>query len=102
VLLTVAVVGVAIGLDSRRHEPAADTEAAPHQATGVIRSFGADRSYVNIAHDPIEGFMQAMTMAFEFRNSAQSTGLEVGDHVQFTFVSDRQGRLVIASISKGR
>ncbi|WP_394837916.1 copper-binding protein [Pendulispora rubella] len=101
ILLTAAVVGVVVWLDARRQPmPAAENEASKHEASGVIRSFGSGRSYVNIAHDPIEGFMAAMTMAFEFQSSEQSSGLDVGDRVTFSFSADRQGRLVIDSIAK--
>ncbi|HWL86020.1 MAG TPA: copper-binding protein [Polyangiaceae bacterium] len=99
-LITATIAGTLTWRDA--HPRAADTEAARHEGTGTIRSFGPDRSYVNIAHDAIPGFMDAMTMAFEFQGEAQSSGLEVSDRIEFTFTADRQGRLVIASISKRR
>jgi len=101
VLLTAAVVGVVLWLDARQKPlPVTEAEASRHEASGVIRSFGAGRSYVNIAHDPIDGFMAAMTMAFEFQTPEQSSGLDVGDRVKFSFSADRQGRLVIDTITK--
>ncbi|WP_394821577.1 copper-binding protein [Pendulispora albinea] len=99
-LLTGIIVGTVLWLDARPREPAVPSEADRHEATGVIRSFGPDKSYINVAHDRIEGYMEAMTMSFAFRDRAQAAGLEIGDRVRFTFEADRQGRLLIASITK--
>jgi Cu/Ag efflux protein CusF len=78
--------------------------AAPlieRSATGVIRTIGANRAYASIAHDRIEGYMEPMTMAFEFRSPAQSEGLSRGDRVRFSFVADEErGRMTITTIAR--
>ena len=100
-VITGGIVGVVMFMDRQPHQAAA-AEVERHEASGIIRGFGPNRSYVSVAHDEIPGFMAAMTMPFEFRDPSQSAGLEVGNHVHFTFTADKQGRLVIVSIAKDR
>ncbi|WP_394837917.1 copper-binding protein [Pendulispora rubella] len=71
-----------------------------HTARGVVRSFGPERKFVNIAHEKIEGYMMAMTMSFEPRGSGQLEGLAVGDNVAFTFTATEDGRRLIDAITK--
>ena len=71
-----------------------------HTARGVVRSFGPERKFVNVAHEKIEGYMMAMTMSFEPRTASQLEGLAVGDTVAFTFTATEDGRRLIDSIAK--
>jgi Cu(I)/Ag(I) efflux system periplasmic protein CusF len=71
-----------------------------YRATGVIRSFGPDRTYVNIAHDEIPGYMSAMTMSFWPERKPQLDGLVVGDHVAFEFTEAEDARRILATIAK--
>jgi len=48
----------------------------------VIRIEAARRSVV-IAHEPIPGFMEAMTMPFEVRDSSILDGIQKDEEVQF-------------------
>jgi Cu/Ag efflux protein CusF len=41
-----------------------------YSTRGVVKSFGPDRKFVNIAHEKIAGYMEAMTMSFEPRTAA--------------------------------
>ncbi|HEY0947506.1 MAG TPA: SCO family protein [Opitutaceae bacterium] len=54
------------------------------EVTGVIRSRLEDGRLV-IAHDKIEGFMPAMTMAFAVAHAADTAALVPGDRVRFRF-----------------
>ncbi len=83
-------------------EAAADPFAGQktRQATGSIVSFSEDRRVVKIAHDDIEGFMDAMTMPFEFEREELAEGLKVGDTLSFTFAMNRAGTLVIRSVKR--
>ena len=74
--------------------------SAPYSTRGVGRSFGDGRKYVNIAHDKIPGYMEAMTMSFEPRTPEQLAGLDAGDRVSFTFTSTEDGRRVLSAIEK--
>ena len=65
-----------------------------------MRSFGPDKKYVNIAHDDIKGYMNAMTMSFEPRSASQIAGLAAGDKVRFTFTASDDGRRLIDAIAK--
>ncbi len=62
--------------------------AATHEARGVVRSFGKERRYVNIAHDEIPGYMNAMTMAFTPREPSQLDGIEADDVVVVRFTDE--------------
>jgi Cu/Ag efflux protein CusF len=75
-------------------------EAQTFAARGVIVSISADRKVVNIAHEKIEGYMNAMTMTFEPRSVAQLDGLKAGDTVSFSFTDTGGGRRLLNAISR--
>lgn len=84
------------------HPPTGETAAADaksYATKGVIKSFGADRKTVNIAHENIPGYMSAMTMTFDAGGPAQLEGLAEGDKVDFTF-SPAGGKHVLSAIKK--
>jgi Cu/Ag efflux protein CusF len=74
--------------------------AKAYRATGVIRSFGRDRAWLNIAHDAIPGYMGAMTMSFWPERKDQLDGLMVGDVVEFEFTETEDARRLLSSIHK--
>ena len=88
-----------------------DGEAAPSTGTaagaatksydtkGVVKSFGPDKKFANIAHENIPGYMAAMTMSFEAGAPGQLDGLAVGDKVALTFSAEGSKHL-IKSIKK--
>jgi Cu(I)/Ag(I) efflux system protein CusF len=79
----------------------APAQAAEHwDARGVIERFGPERKSVSIAHEAIPGYMGAMTMSFEPRDSDQLARFAIGDRVSFTFTDTDDGRRVIESIAK--
>ena len=67
---------------------------------GVVKSFGPEKKYVNIAHEDIAGYMNAMTMSFEPRLPSQIAGLAAGDKVRFTFTTTDEGRRMIDVLEK--
>ncbi len=71
-----------------------------YNARGVIKSFGPERRYVNIAHEKIEGYMAAMTMSFEPRSSEQLLALHEGDTVTFSFTVTEDGKRYLNAIRK--
>lgn len=79
---------------------AREGDTKTYRAIGVIRSFGPDRAYVNIAHDEIPGYMGAMTMSFWPQRAGQLDGLSVGDRVAFEFTETEDARRLIANIQK--
>lgn len=99
VVATVMVGGV-LWFANGQHEQQSNAVTRSFQASGVIKSFGPAKSYVNIAHGPIEGYMDAMTMAFAFKPPVQPDGLNVGDNVRFTFTDNGSGTLVLTQISR--
>ena len=78
---------------------AAGAAKKSYDTKGVIKSFGPDKKFANIAHENIPGYMSAMTMSFEAASATQLEGLAVGDKVAVTFSADG-GKHVIKSIKK--
>lgn len=78
---------------------AASEKGATYSAKGVIKSFGPENKFANIAHEEIPGYMAAMTMSFEPASPAQFDGLAAGDKVAFTF-KDEGGKRTITEIKK--
>lgn len=76
--------------------------AGSYDAKGVIKSFGPDRAFVNIAHDDIPGYMTAMTMDFEPRNKEQLKDLTVNDRVDFHFTETTDGKRLLDSIKPSK
>lgn len=102
-IASLLVGGLAVGAIVWSASPGAKgaaTAAKTYAATGRVAGFGPERSYASIAHDAIPGFMEPMTMAFEFAEPDVAQGIEEGDRVRFAFSADAQGRLVIVSMAK--
>jgi len=74
--------------------------AETFSAKGVVKSFGPNRAYVNIAHEDIPGYMRAMTMSFEPKDAAQLKDLAPGDAVTFEFTDLGEGKRLITRIAK--
>lgn len=94
----VTVSGIATGDDASAVVPTSG--AARYTTRGVVKSFGPERKYVNIAHDDIDGYMMAMTMSFEPRTASQIARLAPGDKVRFTFTASDDGSRRIDAIAK--
>lgn len=75
------------------------TEVKSWDAQGEIKSIADDKSSAKIAHEEIEGFMEAMTMQFKFDKPTMADSLKPGDKVSFTFVGGPAGQLIIKSIT---
>lgn len=98
-VLLIAVPFVAVGF---RVAPwvARAYAAEVHSTRGVVKSFGPDRKFVNIAHEKIDGYMMAMTMSFEPRTATQLDGIQVGDTLVFSFTETEDGRRLLNSVKK--
>lgn len=71
------------------------TDAASH---GVIRKI--DGNKLTLKHGPLANLgMPAMTMTFEVATPAELNGLQVGDKVRFTALSE-QGKLIAKAVTK--
>jgi protein SCO1/2 len=68
----------------------AAAEAGPslraYKVRGVVKELETDGKTVRIRHDEIPGYMPAMTMPFEARNTNELAGLKPGDWVSFRMV----------------
>ncbi len=68
-------------------EPAVDT-VETHQVLGVVKTITPSQTFVNIDHEAIPGFMDAMSMFFSVRDSSVLEGISVSDSVRFTLEID--------------
>ncbi|MGA7122770.1 MAG: copper-binding protein [Polyangiaceae bacterium] len=71
-----------------------------YHAAGVIKSFGPGRAFVNIAHDDIPGYMNAMTMSFEAQRPGDLDGFSERDRIEFEFQETEDARRVLTRIAK--
>ncbi len=92
-----AALGLFVGLGavSCSREPAAQTGAtnAPasgsstnpriYQVKGVIEELRHEKKKALIAHEEIPGYMEAMTMLLDVRDTNEFTGLQAGDKITF-------------------
>ncbi|HYE30307.1 MAG TPA: SCO family protein [Methylomirabilota bacterium] len=62
-----------------------DTNTQVYQVRGIIQRFDDDESVV-IKHEEIPGYMQAMTMPFDVKDTNELAGLQPGDVVRFNLV----------------
>jgi Cu/Ag efflux protein CusF len=74
--------------------------ASTYETRGQVKSFGPNKQFVNIAHEKIEGYMNAMTMSFEPRSAEQLADLQAGDRVRLSFTETDDGRRLINRIQK--
>lgn len=89
-LLALAACGQAPEPEAQTPDPPATPHAvAPsspsYEAVGVVVSFMSEKRFVNVDHETIPGFMNAMTMPFEVKDTTLLRGIQEGDSIAFTF-----------------
>jgi Cu(I)/Ag(I) efflux system protein CusF len=100
-VLSFAPAAMLAGQTTGCSKPAAEAQAQVYTAKGVIKSFGPDRKFANIAHEKIPNYMDAMTMSFEPTTAGQLEGLAAGDKVTFSFKA-QDGKHLLTAISKDK
>lgn len=72
-----------------------DSSVAAHFETyevrGVLESATDDSTYLTIHHEPIPGYMDAMTMPFVVADTARVPAIAAGDTITFRLASTEQG-----------
>jgi protein SCO1/2 len=69
--------------------PSAPTNPEPHDVysvTGMVVEVQAPEKYVEIKHETIPGYMRAMTMPFDVKDTNELAGLGPGDRVIFQMI----------------
>lgn len=66
--------------------PAADTNRQVFQVRGVVQAVRPRQKEVEIKHEAIPGYMPAMTMPFDVKDTNELAGLEPGERVSFRLV----------------
>jgi len=54
-----------------------------YEAVGVVKAITPSRTFMNIDHEAIPGFMDAMAMMFAVKDSSVLEGVVVGDSIRF-------------------
>jgi protein SCO1 len=88
-LLALIAVNAVLALAASAQTPPAapvGTNQQVYQAKGVIQELKPDGKTVRIKHEDIPGYMGAMTMDFEAKDTNNLTGLRAGDAVTFQLV----------------
>lgn len=99
-LAVLVLLGTVLAVGVLKPSLASATEPAVYSTRGVVRSFGPERRFVNIAHADIPGYMAAMTMSFEPRTASQLAGVNVNDRVVFAFTATADGRRLLNSLTR--
>ena len=73
----------AISADPPTRPPSASTNAQVFQVKGVVEAVTPAEKTVRIHHEEIPGYMDAMTMPFEVKDTNELAGLAAGDAVTF-------------------
>src|SRR5437868_3159528 len=92
-LLAVSGCGRAPEAGSQR-EPVtrANTEQKMFEVKGIVIAVKPKEKSIEIRHEEIPGYMPAMTMPFDVRNTNELAGLQPGDSVSFRMlVTDTEG-----------
>ena len=63
-----------------------DTSTKSYSARGVVEKIAPDFRQVTIHHQDIPGYMMAMTMDFNVKNTNELSGISPGDEINFTLV----------------
>ena len=87
-MLVLAIAACGQASENAPVPPAAEqeAEAAPqYEAVGTVVSFLAEKKFVEISHDTIPDFMNAMTMSFQVKDTMLLRGIQEGDSITFRF-----------------
>lgn len=60
-----------------------------YQSRGVVKSIVPSKTFVNVDHEEIPGYMDAMTMFFAVADTMELQDVLVSDSISFTLVVDR-------------
>jgi protein SCO1 len=75
-----------------RRSPGISTNVSTYQVKGVLKNIRTNGSRALIAHEDIPGYMQAMTVEFDVRDTNELVNLQPGDPITFRMlVTDTDG-----------
>ncbi len=60
-----------------------------YQSRGVVKSIVPSKTFVNVDHEEIPGYMDAMTMFFAVADTMELQDVLVSDSISFTLVVER-------------
>lgn len=68
----------------------------PYPGKGVVTIVNLQEGWVEINHEPIEGLMPAMQMAWPIKPRKLMKSIRVGDKVEFTVIETGKGEIITA------
>src|ERR1051325_2378488 len=91
-VLNFAALAFAIGMGHLFAANVSPTNQQTFQVKGVVIAVRPAKKKVEIKHEAIPGYMSAMTMPFDVKDTNKLAGLEAGDPVSFRLnVTDTYG-----------
>ncbi len=94
---SLAVLIASCGRQPHAHDSGAgvtefSTNVTAYQVKGILREIRANGTKALIAHEDIPGYMEAMTMLLDVRNTNELAGVQPGDQITFRMlVTDDDG-----------
>lgn len=67
---------------------ASQSPRVTHRGVGVVVDLNAEKGRVKIAHEKMEGYMDAMTMWFDVKDPKMLDGLAPKDRVEFVLTEE--------------
>lgn len=92
------VIAAGCGAEHQAHPETSSENARTYEAVGVVKSITDSKKYVNIDHEAIPGFMDAMTMFFSIQDTSILGSIAIEDSVAFT-IEENAGAVHISKIS---
>ena len=68
-----------------------------YEGVGVVKAISESKAHINVDHEAIEGFMDAMQMFFPVLDSSVVSKVEVADSIRFEILVEN-GNYAISSI----
>ncbi|MEM8485417.1 MAG: copper-binding protein [Bacteroidota bacterium] len=94
-----AIVVLVVALLPACAKKEATVQPQTFEARGIVKVITDSKSYVNIDHEDIPGYMDAMAMFFAVKDSTVLNGIAVGDSVQFTIaIDDMEPAIVLLEV----
>ena len=81
-----------------QHNSQRSTEALSYEGVGVVKAITPSKTFVNIDHEEIEGFMEAMEMFFPVKDTTLLETVQISDSVRFS-LEVTEGNYVIVDVT---
>lgn len=85
-ILVVVVCLLASACERKVNAPSHSGEPQRYELKGKVTKIEKEKKHLTVAHEKIQGFMEAMTMDFAVKDEAALEQVQVGDQIQATLI----------------